>query len=396
MPFEFKYLDRISAISATDWARISASDYPFTSHQFLTALEQSGSVCDKTGWLPNHLLIYNDEKLIGAMPGYLKSHSYGEYVFDWRWAGAYEQHGLDYYPKQLFAIPFTPVSGPRLLLDRDFSNQDLLPELNRFLRASASEKGLSGWHMLFLEDEITAQLTQCGNLRRRDVQFEWNNSEHTIFDDFLGTLRSAKRKQIRKERRRVAEQGLTLQRKVGADIQPKDWLFFYRCYQHTYAKRSGHGGYLNQRFFERISKTMADQVMLVIATANQERSGEPVPIASALFFFDNNALYGRYWGTLLELDCLHFETCYYQGIEFAIERGLERFNPGTQGEHKLARGFEPTYTNSVHWLAQPQFHKAIGDYLDNEETTIKRYFQECLTRAAYRQEPEDAQSSNVS
>lgn len=382
---QYRFLDSISEIEAESWNSLLQTNYPFAQHEFLDALETSGCVGVESGWIPRHLILQESNKLIAALPLYEKSHSYGEYVFDWAWADAFHRYGRPYFPKLVSAIPFTPVTGPRVLANKDTHLQDLLPQIQEAILGICRQKDFSSWHLLFPEGELINELeavdAEAGNTRlmRRDaVQFHWQNRDinsgdpYTDFDHFLQDFRSSKRKQIRRERRKVAEQGLVLERKSGADLRESDWQTFYTCYQATYLKRSGHSGYLNLDFFQQIAQKLSSQCMIVTATQGSS------PVAASLFFFDDDCLYGRYWGALSSFDCLHFEACYYQGIEFAIERGIKRFDPGTQGEHKLVRGFEPVKTYSYHWIADPEFSAAVDDFLTRERQHNDRY-QEAAT-----------------
>jgi len=373
-----RILSSITDVHQDEWNSLVPDDYPFAKHQFLLALEKSDSVSTNSGWTPRHVILEDQDGIALAMPMYEKTHSYGEYVFDWQWANAFERYGRAYYPKLLTAIPFTPATGPRILC-RDSAKADgLSAELIETLRTSIqalAESGLySSWHLLFANEKDQHALANQPNvMRRQDVQFHWHNLDpvsgepYRDFDHFLQGFRSSKRKQIKRERRKVAEQDVDVRRVSGAQITDKDWHAFYQCYQATYLKRSGHSGYLNKDFFDFIATDLSDQCMLVSAYRND------AVIACSLFFFDQHSLYGRYWGALSDIDCLHFEACYYQGIEFAIERGLEHFNPGTQGEHKLVRGFQPTKTHSFHWVADPEFARAIGDFLNRERSHTDRY-----------------------
>ncbi len=362
----FRFVDSIEAVTAADWDAVLASDYPFLKHAFLAALESSGAATRESGWQPRHLLIERDDALIGHMPLYLKYHSYGEYVFDWSWADAWHRNGLDYYPKLLSAIPFTPATGPRLSLLPQCDTADLREGVGRLLCEQAAE-GASSLHVLFTRMDEDGYWQQAGLSRRIAPQYHWFNRDYQSFDDFLAAFSSRKRKSLRRERRLVAEAGVTLRRIDGPDISAQHWQHFYRCYQMTYAKRSGHGGYLNQTFFESLGKAMPEHLLMVLA----ERNGEP--IACALNFQDGETLYGRYWGCLSEVECLHFEACYYQGIEYCIERGLRRFDPGAQGEHKIQRGFEPVETRSRHWIVDPRFREAVDRFLQDETPVIGRY-----------------------
>jgi predicted N-acyltransferase len=360
-----RFLDSIGDIPPARWQRLFAGDNPFLRHAFLLALEHSGSVGADTGWLPQHLLVERDESPVAALPLYLKTHSYGEFVFDWGWADAYARNGLEYYPKLLTAVPFTPSMGPRMGVAAGEDRVALLESVVAILQELVRAHDLSGWHLLFpdaaLQEDLAAVADAAGLLARKDVQFHWFNRGYAGFDEFLAGFRSSRRKNLRRERRLVAGQGVTLERKTGAAIDEEDWNGFYRCYCSTYQKRSGHSGYLTRGFFSRLLETMREQLLLVVA----RRAGSIV--ASSLFLFDSETLYGRYWGALEEIHCLHFEACFYQGIEFCIERGIRRFDPGTQGEHKLMRGFEPVTTTSWHWLADSRFHGALREFLAREE-----------------------------
>ncbi|EAR10511.1 GNAT family N-acetyltransferase [Reinekea blandensis] len=336
------------------------SENPFISRAFLAALNDS-HVCEpEDGWKAQHLEL--DNRLY--LPAYLKGHSWGEYVFDWAWAQAYEQHHLDYYPKLIIAAPFTPSQGPRLLGAETAADADLI---SHALKSLCTQQSLSGFHILFPNPSEQRLLNETELLRRTDVQFHWYNQDYRDFDDFLDRFSSRKRKNVRRERRSMAAQGIRLATLEGSEISDHHWDAFYRFYHATYLKR-GRAGYLNRAFFDQIRHTMADQIVLVMA----EQHGDPV--AGALFFKDQNTLYGRYWGCLSEIDNLHFEACYYQGIEYCIKHQLKRFDPGTQGEHKIARGFEPTYTHSYHWLQHPEFFQAAKHFCDEEARMTADYF----------------------
>lgn len=364
---EAQFHRQISDIDPEAWDGLFGRDQPFLRHAFLAALEDSACVSLERGWTPRHLTLHQGGVLAGAMPLYLKAHSHGEFVFDWAWAEAYARHGLAYYPKLLSAVPFTPVSGPRIGLAGDLDPADVLPELFSVIRRQAGEWGASGWHLLFPDDPVRRVLESGGMHLRRDVRFEWRHRGYTDFNDYLASLRASRRKNLKKERRRVREAGVRLRRVAGRDITDAEWDGFYRCYRHTYLQRSGHDGYLDRDFFRRLRRAMPESLVLVVAERDDRF------LASALFLRDSSRLYGRYWGALERVDCLHFECCFYQGIEYCIEQGLQSFDPGTQGEHKLLRGFEPTTTVSLHWLADPRFHAAVGDYLDQERRSVREY-----------------------
>ncbi|MBC6428930.1 MAG: N-acetyltransferase [Cellvibrionales bacterium] len=372
-----RFIDSITQVAAVDWNALLPGNYPFARHEFLHALEQSGAVCAATGWVPQHLIIESDGALAGGLPLYRKSHSYGEYVFDWQWAQAFASTGQNYYPKLLCAIPFTPASGPRMLRRPDLPPGKVWQAAAVALDARLAEQGLSGWHLLFADASLQKILAgESDLLRREDVQFHWFNraadgtgpaQKYRDFAHFLAGLRASKRKQIRRERRRVAEQGIVLHRLCGEQIKDCHWRIFYACYQATYLKRSGHGGYLNRDFFAQLRASLGTQCMLVLASIAEQ------PVAAALSLFDEHRLYGRHWGALGDYDCLHFEACYYQGIEFAIAAGLDCFDPGPQGEHKLLRGFTPVKTHSYHHFADPNFSRAVGHFLQRERDQVDQY-----------------------
>ena len=373
-------LASLSAIPADEWDALRRDAYPFLRHDFLAGLERTDCTTAATGWQPSHLALKRGEEIIAAAPAYLKSHSYGEYVFDWAWADAWRRLNLDYYPKLVTAIPFTPATGPRLLHSPAVTAEDSWPMLLEGVRALAQRRGISSWHILFPEPALAEQLAALGMHTRHAVQFHWFNRNYQDFDDFLATFSSRKRKALRRERRRVVEQGITLRTLTGDEISPADWQTFHRFYQLTYAKRSGHGGYLTREFFTRTAAAMGAQVVMVLA----EQGGRDV--AGALYFCSDTTLFGRYWGCEEELDCLHFEACYYRGIEYCIERGLQRFDPGAQGEHKIQRGFEPTRTLSCHWIAHPELSRAVGEFTREEQTHVEAYRREAATLLPFRSE----------
>jgi predicted N-acyltransferase len=371
----------LSEIGQAEWDALAAAQdrpNPFLSFAFLDALHESGSAAPETGWQPQYLALYDrdasgNERLAAALPLYVKDHSYGEYVFDWAWADAYQRHGLPYYPKLLSAIPFTPVTGPRVLA-RDDAARTALVEVLRVTRQAA---GVSSAHILFPPDAEARQLAEAGYLLRSGVQFHWMNAGYASFDDFLATLEQKKRKNIRAERRKVRDAGVVLRRVRGCEVTDEEWRFFTRCYRHTYAEHFS-SPYLNLDFFRRIGRTMPDNLLLVIA----ERDGQP--IASSLVVHDATTLYGRYWGALEHLPCLHFEAAYYQPLEFCIEQGIQVFEGGAQGEHKMARGFLPTRTWSAHWLAHPSFADAVERFLEREAGGIDEYIDELNDRNPFR------------
>ena len=352
----------------------SGGDNPFIRYEFLHALHASGCASPRSGWEPQFLTLWRGDQLAGAVPLYRKHHSYGEYVFDWAWASAYQQHGIEYYPKWLAAVPFTPVPGARLIA-RDAAARDALAHA---LVSHAVKSGMSSLHVLFAPSDETERLASAGMLTRRAIQFHWFNRAYASFDDYLASLSQPKRKKIRAERRKVTSAGITFERKVGSDILQSDWDLFMRCYATTYAAHYS-TPYLNRRFFLQIAQSMPEALVMVVARREQQ------PIAAALALFDPERLYGRYWGAIEVVPCLHFETSYYQMIEFAIERDLKVFEGGAQGEHKLARGFEPVTTYSSHWLAHSAFADAVERYLQRETGGIEAYVDELNERSALRE-----------
>lgn len=356
----------MAQINASDWNRLATGGVPFLRHEFLAALEASGSVSQQSGWQPAHLIVTRGDTLIAAMPLYIKNNSYGEYVFDWGWADAYHRYGRHYYPKLLTAIPFTPSQSPRLLLSEQTTLDAVREPVVNAIKDYLDEQGMSSWHLLFPDQPGLSDLQSLGLIRRVGVQYHWLNHGYQNFDDFLATLSSRKRKNMKKERQSIAQQGVSFQHINAVDATEQDWQTFYRFYQSTYEVR-GQRGYLNKSFFEQIAKTMPDNLFLIMAKQQTDY------VAGALFLKDSNTLYGRYWGCDQAFYNLHFETCYYQGIEYCIKHGLKKFDAGAQGEHKLRRGFEPLITQSFHWIADAGFRQAIKDFCEEEAVHIEQY-----------------------
>ncbi|MCR9105329.1 MAG: GNAT family N-acetyltransferase [Gammaproteobacteria bacterium] len=365
--YDIEFIASLGAITAQQWNAVTGTDYPFIRHEFLHGMEVTGCTTAQTGWQPCHLVIRDGTRVVAVAPMYLKSHSYGEYVFDWSWSDAWRQSGLDYYPKLLTAIPFTPATGPRFCVASGTSQEAALGLAHQGICEFAQRNSLSSWHVLFPQENLSDQLLARGMHRRDATQFHWFNQGYDSFDDFLSTFNSRKRKSLRRERRRVAEQGITLRAFTGAEIQEEHWQQFYRFYQTTYAKRSGHSGYLSREFFLQTAASMGDQVVMFLAFK------ENAAVAGALCFRSSDTLYGRYWGCEQEFDCLHFEACYYQGIDYCIAHRLQRFDPGAQGEHKIQRGFTPITTCSNHWIADPQLSAAVGDFTRREAQHNAQY-----------------------
>jgi predicted N-acyltransferase len=362
-----RFLKRIADVDAASWNALAGHSQPFVRHEFLLAVEESGCAVPRTGWTPRHLLLEDaGGRAIAALPLYLKGHSRGEFVFDFSWANAYAQHGLPYYPKLLSAIPFTPVRGSRMLVGAAADARALTDGLIQTVAAYARSEEFSSWHVLFPSDDNLVQLKRAGLIERRDCQFHWFNQGYESFDAFLATFTAEKRKKAKRERRRVAEAGIEFDTRLGGDMNDALWKIVYAFYADTF-HRHGHEPYLSLDFFKRIAATMPDQLMLKIARHGAE------PIAVAIFFIGEDALFGRYWGAGGNYHSLHFETCYYQGIEYCIEHKLKRFEPGTQGEHKVPRGFVPTLMSSAHDIVDPRFAAAIGDFARREIKGIEQY-----------------------
>lgn len=382
--YVIRVLDQPSEIDAGAWNALLArqpggAGGPFMRHDYLAALDESGCATAATGWGLQWLTLWRKDQLQAAAPLYLKSHSRGEYVFDWAWAEAYERHGLAYYPKGLVAVPFTPVPGPRLLALDAQARAALL----QALIAHCEQLGLSSLHLLFAAEQDIATCRAAGLLLRQTVQFHWQNPSgagYVDFDDFLATLKQDKRKKIRQERRKVADAGVTFAWKRGSDIQTGDWDFFYRCYERTYLEH-GNRPYLSRDFFARLQQTQPGLWLLFIA---RNAVGERIA-ASLLALSDDSdrpeAAYGRYWGALERVDCLHFEACYYQPLAWCIAQGVQRFEGGAQGEHKMARALLPVTTWSAHWLAHPAFSDAVERYLEQEGEHIGAYLEQLENRS---------------
>ncbi|WP_411883897.1 GNAT family N-acetyltransferase [Polaromonas sp. YR568] len=427
--YVIRVLDSPLKVNAEQWNALLAAQNPgeaanpFMRHEYLAALHQSGSATPDTGWTPCFVTLWQGDALAGACPLYLKAHSYGEYVFDWAWANAYQQHGLDYYPKAVAAVPFTPVPGARLLA-RSAAERVLLIEA---LLAWSEQEKISSLHLLFTADEDVAACEEAGLMLRHTVQFHWKNVAPTLgtsvsslppegavppkgglsaerssfttrrfrdFDDFLASLNQEKRKKIRQERRKVHEAGISFRWSLGKDISQADWDFFYRCYERTYYEH-GNAPYLSRGFFQRMQDTMPENWLLFIAEG--DIGGKRQPIAASLVAVSaapasgpegagapTLTAYGRYWGALARVDCLHFEACYYQPLQWCIEHGYQRFEGGAQGEHKMARALLPVKTTSAHWLAHPSFADAVERFLEREGADIESYMEELERRNPFR------------
>lgn len=367
----------LADISPALWNQHLGDRDPFLNWSFLHGLEISGCTTADTGWRPAHIEVQRADATVALLPTYLKSHSYGEYVFDWSWADAWQRMGLDYYPKLVTAIPFTPATGSRIWTDSKAG-----PNLSTIVSSArdlCQAMQCSSWHVLFLDQLTSNALIDCGMPQRLTTQFHWFNRDYRDFQDFLDRFSSRKRKNLRRERQQIERQSLELVTLKGAEISARDWQFFHRCYQTTYAKRSGHGGYLTEAFFTEICPALGASPVMVRASVKDQ------PVAAALFFEGEGALYGRYWGCLAEFDCLHFEACYYRGIEYCIDHGLARFDPGAQGEHKIQRGFEPVLTFSNHWISDERLRDAVASFAKQECEHVRAYQREAATLLPFKE-----------
>lgn len=376
-PPRVRVIEHIADAPRDAWNALGVAPYPFLRHEFLHALEAHGCLGERYGWLPRHVTLWDhQDNLIGAVPLYLKFNSYGEFVFDWAWADAYERHGLKYYPKLVSAAPYTPATAPKLL-----THAQADPAIHHRLVAAtlelARQSDVSSVHWLFTTAGETARMENDGLLKRVGCQFHWHNDGYADFDAFLATLTSSKRKNIRKERRKVVEAGVTFRLLDGHHASENDWRIFHDLYESTFHRRGGMPT-LSLAFFQAIAASMPESVLLVMA----DHDGQPV--AAAFCLVGSDTLYGRHWGCNAYFDNLHFEACYYQGLDFCIRNGLQRFEPGAQGEHKIARGFLPTETYSAHWLADGRFREAIARHLEYERSGMKDYLGEMHKRSPYR------------
>jgi len=362
-----RILSSITEVPAAQWNALDLGGSPFLRHEFLAALEQEDCVGESKGWAANHLLL-EDERgaLQGAVPLYLKSHSWGEFVFDFSWAKAYAEAGLEYYPKLLSMTPFTPAPDARLLVAPHVDATAVRRKLAAAMIEQTRRNSLSSAHVLFTTERDRQALTDNQFLWRKDCQFHWRNRDYTSFDDFMASFRSEKRKKALRERRRVQEGGVSFLTLAGEEISAELWKVIFAFSAGTF-ELHGHEHYLTAGFLQRVATALPGAVMVKLAVLRRE------PIAAAIFFRSSDTLYGRYWGAAANFHSLHFETCYYQGIDYCIEQGLQRFEPGTQGEHKVARGFEPTATWSAHWLADRRFHRAVETYLAQERDAVDQY-----------------------
>jgi hypothetical protein len=366
----------IDALEPREWNALAGTHIPFLRHEFLAALEHTGCVGAHTGWEPRYFVLQDARGLAAAVPAFVKTHSYGEFVFDFAWAQAYNRAGGQYYPKLTIAVPFTPATGPRLLLRPDVQ-PSCAARLLEDVQAYALDASLSSAHALFLDEPGKAACAQAGWLMRRDCQFHWTNRGYASFDAYLESFTAEKRKKVRRERRRVAESGIRFETRFGGDLDKALLDCVYALHRDTF-RRHGHEPYLTRAFFGEVARALGRELMVKVAVYGGE------PVAAAVFFWCQEALFGRYWGAVADYHSLHFETCYHQGIDFCIERGIARFEPGTQGEHKVSRGFEPALTWSAHFIRDTRLRAAIGDYLEREGASVDEYAGEVQAHVPYR------------
>ncbi|MFI4877811.1 MAG: GNAT family N-acetyltransferase [Steroidobacterales bacterium] len=374
---EVEFHRSIEAVTAAEWNALGAAANPFTRHEFLLALEQTQCVGGDSGWEPRYLTLRDAHGLAGAAAAFVKTHSYGEFVFDFAWARGYERLGRRYYPKLTLAAPFTPATGPRLLVRAGAQREALSARLLTELEKYAVSHSLSGVHALFLDEAARAACARRGWLLRRDCQFHWSNRGYASFEEYLATFTAEKRKKARRERRRVAEAGVRFETRFGGELDERLLDRIYELHRDTFL-RHGHEPYLTRACFGAVARSLPDSMMVKLAL-----HGRTV-VAAAIFFCCADALFGRYWGAAADYHSLHFEACYHQGIEFCIERRIARFEPGTQGEHKVSRGFEPAITWSAHYIADADFRAAIAEYLTREGAAIDAYAHEVQGHVPYR------------
>jgi len=374
---QLEVLTSISDISRDAWNAVSGTDYPFLRHEFLTALERNHCVGPRHGWLVRHLAAFENDRLVGAVPLYVKDNSYGEFVFDWAWAEAYERAGLPYYPKAVVGVPYTPATGPRILTAQGADRDAVASALTNLALAWSQSENLSSLHWLFTDETDTHRLQQQGLHLRLGCQFHWHNRGYRDFDDYLDNFNSRKRKKVRRERRYVQEAGIEIRLVHGNEASEEELEVMHRFYRSTFDRKWGHAT-LNLGFFRDIAATMGEQLLFVIA----RRAGRIV--AGAICLRGNDTLYGRHWGCDEDYHSLHFEACYYQGIDYCIRHGLRIFEPGAQGEHKISRGFLPTPTWSAHWIAHEGFRNLIGRFLDQETEGMREYIQDLSERSPFR------------
>jgi predicted N-acyltransferase len=372
----FEIIERLNKVDPLRWDRLTDGRNPFLLHAFLTALENNHCL-EEYGWYPQHILIYEEQELVAAMPLYVKDNSYGELVFDWGWADAYHRAGIEYYPKLVCAIPYTPATGPRLLVAQGHDYAKYATALMNHSVQLAQQNQMSSLHWLFTDDRDTQFLRDAGYALRLGCQFHWHNDNYQSFDHYLENFTAQKRKQIKRERRRVQEQGIILEVRHGDEMSDALWKIYHDFYCSTFDRKSGMAT-LSREFFQEIGSTMPGNIVVVFAKYGQEY------IASAFNLRGQDTLYGRHWGCRAEYHSLHFEACYYQGLDYCINNGLKSFEPGAQGEHKISRGFLPTATWSAHWIAHPQFREVITQHTQREQVSMQHYIDSLMEHSPFK------------
>lgn len=374
---QVKFIQSINELSLAQWNALDTQESPFINFEFLSALENHHCVGESLGWLPYHLVVMEGEKLLAFMPLYLKYNSYGELVFDWSWADAYQRAGLPYYPKLVSAIPYTPVTGMRIVLNKETSRSQVLPVIDKALQEQLTAQDISGFHCLFPSEDEMQDWMDKGYIRRLGCQFHWHNQKYESFDHYVSFFTSRKRKNIKKERRSVSEQGFHFKMLAGDQIEEDLWPMIYQLYEITFHKKGGLPTFTLD-FFKAMGQQLGSQFLVNLASYHGQY------VACAIFYRNNEFLYGRHWGCFEEYHNLHFETCYYQGLDFAIAHNLQTFEPGAEGEHKVSRGFLPTKTWSVHKLAHPVFAKIIGEFVSKEEAYMNEYIAEVAQHSPFK------------
>lgn len=378
MSISIKTIDSLRLVSASEWNKLTDNRNPFVQYEFLIALENNGAVGKEFGWITHFFLAYDDDVLVGALPLYIKFNSYGEFVFDWAWADTYQQNNIRYYPKLVSSIPYTPASGPRLLIQNESKYQEIADALIQSVLTFAQQSQVSSYHCLFTNERDTKYFSSNPDfMMRLGCQFHWANKGYRDFADYLDHLTSKKRKQIKRERRIVKEQAIEFETLNGLNATDQHWEIYHRFYESTFERKSGMPT-LSLNFFKEIAQTMPDNIVLVLAKYQGEY------VASAFNLKGTDTLYGRHWGCSESFDNLHFEACYYQGLEYCINNGLKYFEPGAQGEHKIARGFMPTKTWSAHWIAHPQFRQSISHFLNHETEGMLHYIDELTQHSPFK------------
>ena len=377
MSLEIRFVNNVRQILATQWQNLQVPSSPFLSFEFLSALEDYTCVGGETGWIPHHLLVERNNQLVAFMPLYMKFNSYGEFVFDWSWADAYQRNGLKYYPKLVSSIPYTPVTGERILLGASENAETILQLIAQYFKQVLPSSEFSGFHCLFLTEKEMAPFLEQGYMRRLGCQFHWKNQGYESFEHYLSFFISRKRKNIKKERKSVSHGKFSFQFLHGHEIEPDLWPLIYEFYRITFYKKSGYPTFTLE-FFKAIGQLLKEKFLVNLV------SFEGKFVACAIFYQDNERLYGRHWGCFEEYQNLHFETCFYQGLDYAIEHGLQYFEPGAQGEHKISRGFLPTKTWSVHYLVNPAFQSAVEEFGQQEEQYMLHYIKDLDSESPFR------------